>query len=163
MEIGIRNTTIRDLIRSDVRIINNSAIKKVINFSEYPSLSPVRIGVEYGTDIQRLDEIMEREKPVLKKNLPMMIGDVRYLGVDEFADSAIILKFEAACKNQNDLKMKRALSRELLLMFARNGIHVPFPQVVVHEAPAAAAAKENPPAPAPEKEPEQKGDPDQKM
>ena len=132
-EIGIRNTTIRDLVSSDVKIINNSMIKNVINYSVYPSYTAIKIAVDYDTDLQELEKIIEREKPTIKKNLPTMIGDLMYLGVDELADSAVILKFQAACSNQYDLRMKRALNREIKLMFDRNGIKVPFPQVVLSE------------------------------
>ena len=132
MEIGIRNTKIRDLISSDVKIMNNSTVKNVINFSVYPSFAPIMIGVEYGVDLHKLEEIVEREKPVIKKNIPYMIGELMYLGVEEFADSAVILKFQVACKNQDYLKAKRALNREIKLMFDRNGINVPFPQIVLN-------------------------------
>jgi small conductance mechanosensitive channel len=132
MEIGIRNTKIRDLISSDVKIMNNSTIKNVINFSVYPSFAAIQIGIEYGVDLQKLEEIIEREKPVIKKNIPFMIGELMYLGVDDFADSAVILKFQVACRNQDYLKAKRALNREIKLMFDRNGINVPFPQIVLN-------------------------------
>ena len=132
MEIGIRNTKIRDLISSDVKIMNNSTVKNVINFSVYPSFAPIKIGVEYGVDLHKLEEIVEREKPVIRKNIPYMIGELMYLGVEEFADSAVILKFQVACKNQDYLKAKRALNREIKLMFDRNGINVPFPQIVLN-------------------------------
>lgn len=132
MEIGIRNTKIRDLISSDVKIMNNSTIKNVINFSVYPSFAAIQIGIEYGVDLHKLEEIIEREKPVIKKNIPFMIGELMYLGVDDFADSAVILKFQVACRNQDYLKAKRALNREIKLMFDRNGINVPFPQIVLN-------------------------------
>ena len=134
MEIGIRNTTIRDLKSSDVKIMNNSTIKKVINFSEFPSLCPVSIGIEYGTDLKSLEEIIKREIPVIKDNMPVDIGVLRYTGVEEFSDSAMMVRFEAACRNQEFWKVKWSLNREVKLMFDRNGISVPFPQVVVHDA-----------------------------
>ena len=133
VEIGIRNTTIRDLINSDVKIINNSMIKNVINYSVYPSFCAIKINIEYGTNLPDLEAIIEREKPVIKRNMPYIIGEPMYLGVDEFAESAIILKFQVAVRNQDYLKAKRALNREIKLMFDRNGITVPFPQIVVNE------------------------------
>ena len=131
VEIGLRNTTILDLVSSDIKIMNNSMIKSVVNYSLYPSLSAIRVGVNYDYDLDRLEEIIEREKDVIKRNIPYMIGDLMYLGVDEFADSAVILKFQVACKNQDYLKAKRALYREIKLMFDRNGIEIPYPRSVV--------------------------------
>jgi len=132
-EIGIRNTTIRDLISNDVKILNNSTIKRVINNSVYPSFCAMKIGIPYGMDLTELEEIIEKEIPVMQEDLAGRIEAFRYLGVDEFADSSVIIKFEVACRNQDFLKVKRALNREIKLMFDRNGINVPFPQVVLHD------------------------------
>ena len=133
MEIGIRNTTIRDLIHSDVKIMNNSTIKKVINFSRYPSLCKIIIGTEYDADIRELEAIIEKERKTIKENIPQIIGEFRYLGVESFGDSAVYLKFEGACLNQDFEPVKRKINRELKLMFDRNGITVPFTQVVIHQ------------------------------
>ncbi|MBR2258110.1 MAG: mechanosensitive ion channel family protein [Blautia sp.] len=133
VEVGIRNTTIRDLISSDVKIINNSTIKNVVNYSIYPSFASITIGVAYDTDLLELESIFEKEKAYIREKVPFIIGDPRYLGIEDFGDSSIILKFEVSCKNEFYLKTKRALRREIKLMFDRNGIQIPFPQVVVHD------------------------------
>ena len=133
VEIGIRNTTIHDLITNDVKILNNSTIKKVINFSTYPSNCSVMIGIEYGMNLKELEAIIEKEKPVVEKNMGDMITRFRYLGVEQFEDSSILLKFDAACNNMVYPQVKRALSREIKMMFDRNDIHVPFPQIVLHD------------------------------
>lgn len=132
-EIGIRNTTIRDLINNDVKILNNSTIKRVVNNSVYPSFCAMKIGIPYNMDLKELEEIIEKELPVMQGDLEDRIEAFRYLGVDEFADSSVIVKFEVACRNQDYNKVKRALNREIKLMFDRNGINVPFPQIVLHE------------------------------
>ncbi len=84
-------------------------------------------------DRTELEESIEKEIPVMQEDLAGRIEAFRYLGVDEFADSSVIIKFEVACRNQDFLKVKRALNREIKLMFDRNGINVPFPQVVLHD------------------------------
>ena len=132
-EIGIRNTTIRDLINNDVKILNNSTIKRVVNNSVYPSFCAMKIGIPYNMDLRELEEIIEKELPVMQEDLADRIEAFRYLGVDEFADSSVIIKFEVACRNQEFMKVRRALNREIKLMFDRNGISVPFPQIVLHE------------------------------
>jgi small conductance mechanosensitive channel len=66
-EIGIRNTTIRDLILEDVKIMNNSTIRSIINYSERPCWSPITVGVDYDTDIPALEAAFEREKAGMKK------------------------------------------------------------------------------------------------
>jgi small conductance mechanosensitive channel len=130
-EIGIRNTTIRDLILEDVKIMNNSTIRSIINYSERPCWSPITVGVDYDTDIPALEAAFEREKAGMKKNIPLGIGEIVYLGIDELSGSQMTLKFQILCRNQDQLKVKRALNREVRLMLARNGFIIPFPQVTI--------------------------------
>ena len=54
-----------------------------------------------------------------------------YMGVEELADSAVVLRFTVACKEQNVFIARRRLNRELRILFAEKGIEVPFPQVTV--------------------------------
>ena len=130
-EIGIRNTTIRDLISEDVKIMNNSTIRAIINFSERPCWTPILVGVDYATDIPAMEAAFEREKAAMKKNIPQGIGEIVYMGIDELSDSQMTLKFQIQCRKQDQPKVKRALNREIRLMFARNGITIPFPQVTL--------------------------------
>lgn len=53
------------------------------------------------------------------------------MGIDELSDSQMTLKFQIQCRNQDQPKVKRALNREIRMMFARNGITIPFPQVTL--------------------------------
>ena len=145
-EIGIRNTTIRDLISEDMKIMNNSTIRTIINYSERPCYSPVMVGVDYDTDIPALEAAFEREKAAMKKNIPLGIGEIMYLGIDELCDSHMLLKFQILCHNQDQLKVKRALNREVRMMLARNGFIIPFPQVTVSTREAREEEESNPAA-----------------
>ena len=79
----------------------------------------------------RLTESFEREKAAMKKNIPLGIGEIAYMGIDELSESHMTLKFQIQCRNQDQPKVKRALNREIRMMFARNGITIPFPQVTL--------------------------------
>ncbi len=143
-EIGIRNTKMRDLISEDVKIMNNSTIRTIINYSERPCWSPIMVGVDYDTDIPKLEAAFEREKAAMKKNIPLGIGEIVYLGIDELSDSHMTLKFQILCRNQDELKVRRALNREIRMMFARNGITIPFPQVTLSTREETREEEENP-------------------
>jgi small conductance mechanosensitive channel len=130
-EIGIRNTKMRDLISEDIKIMNNSTIRTIINYSERPCWTPILVGVDYDTDIPAMEAAFEREKAAMKKNIPLGIGEIVYMGIDELSDSQMTLKFQIQCRNQDQPKVKRALNREIRMMFARNGITIPFPQVTL--------------------------------
>ena len=56
-----------------------------------------------------------------------------FMGVEELADSAVILRVVANVDEPNIYSGRRILLRELKLALDRNGIEIPFPQVVVHQ------------------------------
>ncbi len=131
LEIGIRNTRILDLDSNNIKIVNNSSLKHVVNHSLTPESIYISIGVDYDEKLEEIEAVIKRELPVIKSNIPLAVEGPDYLGVDAFEDSAIMLKFTIKCKTLDYYKVKRALNRELKLMFDRNGIGIPFNQIVL--------------------------------
>ena len=56
----------------------------------------------------------------------------QYLGVQELADSAVILRFVVNVEEKDLYTGARLLNRDLLLGFRQLGIECPFPQMDVH-------------------------------
>ena len=56
----------------------------------------------------------------------------KYLGVNELADSAVILRFLVFVDEKDIFTGARILNHDLLLGFRKLGVEVPFPQVDVH-------------------------------
>ncbi|MCR5487410.1 MAG: mechanosensitive ion channel [Lachnospiraceae bacterium] len=133
LEIGIRNTRLLDLATNNIKIVNNSSLKKVVNHSLTPECIYISIGVDYDEKLERIEDVIKRELPVMKKNIPLAVEGPDYLGVDSFEDSAVMLKFCIKCKTLDYFQVRRELNRELKLMFDRNGIGIPFTQVVLSE------------------------------
>lgn len=131
-EIGIRTTSIKDT-SDNIKIINNSLMKNVLNKSDNKSISVCDIGVPYNTDI----EMLEKKLPVLleeirNNNPDIMVENPEYLGVQKLADSAIVLRFIAKVAEKDLYSGERALNHDLLLLFRKNGIECPFPQMDIH-------------------------------
>ncbi|MBR5114778.1 MAG: mechanosensitive ion channel [Oscillospiraceae bacterium] len=130
--IGLRTTCITDP-GGNVKIVNNSAMKNILNRSDRPSRSISLISVPYGTDF----EALESEIPALMTEIKDAHPDVfktepEYLGVEQLADSAVVLKFVAEVDEQNIFTGSRLLNHDLLLGFKKLGVECPFPQVDVH-------------------------------
>ena len=132
-EIGIRNTRIFDRIENNVKVINNSTIRNIINYSETLSDCSVTIAVDYDQDYAILERIVKEEIPVMQKNIKYPIRNLRLKGIEEFQDSGILLKFASNCRNEDHVDVQRAMRREIKAMFDRHGIVVPFPQVVLSD------------------------------
>ena len=131
-EIGIRTTKIEDL-NGDVLIINNSDIRGIINTSLELSTAISDISVEYEADLVHVEEVVKKHLPVMKKTIPEIMDGPFYVGVDQLADSSVVMRIIAKCDEINKNKVRRAMNRELKLLFDHEGINIPFPQLVVHE------------------------------
>ena len=89
------------------------------------------IGIGYDEDLQRVYKVFERELPLMKDRIIGAEDKPRLFGIVRLEDSAVILRFELPCKADMRLKAEAAFYRELLLMFVRNNIEVPFPHLTV--------------------------------
>lgn len=131
-DIGIRTTCITDP-GDNVKIVNNSAMKNILNRSDKMSRSISDIGIPYGTDLEKLEsEIPDLMKEIYEKHKDMMKEAPVYLGVNELADSAVVLRFYVHVDEKDIFTGARTLNHDLLIGFKKLGVEVPFPQVDVH-------------------------------
>lgn len=130
--IGIRTTSITDA-GGNVKIVNNSAMKNILNRSDKVSRSVSDIGVPYETDFVKLEsEIPGLMQYIYNNHVDMMKAPPRYLGVQELADSAVVLRFAVDVDEKDIFSGARTLNHDLLLGFKSLGVECPFPQVDVH-------------------------------
>lgn len=130
--IGIRTTCITDP-GDNVKIVNNSDMKNILNRSDRLSRSVSDIAVPYATDFEKL----ESQLPALMQSIyeahpDIMINPPQYLGIQSLGDSAVILRFVVDVHEKNIYSGIRVLNHDLLLGFRRLGIECPFPQMDVH-------------------------------
>ena len=132
-EIGIRTMCLRDT-GGNIKIINNSDMKNVINRSERQSVSVADVSVSYETDLEQLEELLLGEilPAIRQKHEDVFIGDIGYAGVDQLADSGVVLRFYVPVEEVNIFKGKRLLNKELKIAFDKAGINIPYPQLDVH-------------------------------
>lgn len=131
-KIGIRTTSLTDP-GGNVKIINNSAMKNILNRSDNISRSVSDIGIPYATDLEKLEsEIPALMEEIQKAHPEVMKSAPRYLGVQELADSAVVLRFVVEVDEKDIFSGARLLNHDLLLGFRKLGVEVPFPQLDVH-------------------------------
>ncbi len=133
--IGLRTTCITDP-GGNVKIVNNSAMKNILNRSDRPSRSISVISVPYSTDFVALESKIPALMTEIKNAHPDIFkAEPMYLGVDQLADSGVVLKFVAEVEEKNIFSGGRTLNHDLLLGFKKLGVECPFPQVDVHNIP----------------------------
>ena len=130
--IGIRTTGVRD-IGGNLKIINNSDIKNVLNRSERGSVTVTEIGISYRTDLKKVDKLMPGILDKIKADNPdMFINQIRYLGVENLSDSAVVLKFVADVEEENIFSGRRVLNKELKCAFDEACIEITYPKLDVY-------------------------------
>lgn len=131
--LGLRTTRFVDPLNYDVRIVNNSEVRSIINLSAEPSVAICDMSIEYGEDLIKVETLLNEHLLTLKDKYPIFETIPKYVGVAELADSAVILRITVQCDESNKGPARRVLNRELKLLFDRNNINIPFPQLVVHK------------------------------
>ena len=131
-EIGIRTTQILDT-GGNIKIVNNSNLKEVINMTNQLSLAICDIGIEYGESLERVEAILKANFDKVKEAIPDIKDGPFYKGVAELADSAVVIRFAAMCEEGARYQVERDMNRQFKLLFDKNNINIPFPQVVVNQ------------------------------
>lgn len=130
--IGIRTTSITDT-GDNVKVINNSAMRNILNCSDKLSRSVCDISIPYETDIEELEKQIPGLVQLMYENHKDVMQDVpKYLGIQQLADSSIVLRFVVNVNEKDIFSCTRIMNHDLLLGFRKLGIECPFPQVDVH-------------------------------
>ena len=131
-DIGIRTTSIMDP-GENIKIINNSEMKNILNRSDNISRAVSDIAIPYETDLEVLEaKLPKLMEDIFAKRQNVMLSAPQYLGVQQLADSAVILRFVVEVAEQDIYSGARILNRDLWLGFRSLGVECPFPQVDVH-------------------------------
>ena len=132
LDIGLRTTKIM-AGNGNIKIFNNSEITGVLNMTKEISVASATIDIEYGQDLDYVDAVLERELPLLKEKNKAIVSGPTSLGVSALGASGVSITVIARCTEQNVRSVNRFLNRELLQIFYRNDINVPFPNVTISQ------------------------------
>lgn len=137
VSIGIRTTKLEAL--GNIKIVNNSDIRGVLNQTVKPSTAKALIDMEYGQSLERAERVIKEKLPDVK--IDGVLGAISYDGVAALGASGVTLQFTAEC-NENDIfAVQREMNKRLKIMFDENGIGIPFNQLVVHMADGASTGQ----------------------
>lgn len=132
--VTLRMTVLRDLSGS-VHYVRNGHIDLVTNMTMDFSYYPLEIGVAYR---ENTDEVVAVAKEV---GAELMADDgykddilepLEVLGVDRFADSAVIIRARFKTKPIKQWRVGREFNRRLKQAFDRKGIEIPYPHVTLY-------------------------------
>ena len=131
--IGIRTTRIRNA-DGNVHIVPNGQISIVTNMSKGFNRAVVDISVAYGEDIDRVFAVLKNEFKRIFDNklIEGIIDEPQVWGINELADSAVVIRVVADSEIGENWRIERELRKFILKRFEKENIEIPFPQIVVH-------------------------------
>lgn len=133
-EVRLRTIRLRDL-SGNVHIVPNGVVDKVKNMTKGFSYYLFDIGVAYREDV---DEVMAVLKEVAAdlQNDPGFRSDIleplEMLGVDQFADSAVVIKCRIKTQPIQQWRIGREMNRRIKKTFDAKGIEIPFPHQTIY-------------------------------
>ena len=130
-EIGMRTTKLVDA-GGNIKIVNNSEIKTIINQTQELSVAKTYVSVSYNARIEKIEAVISDNINKVKNKIPAILEGPYYKGVAELGESGVSLLFIAKCKEDDIYQVQRDLNREIKIMFDDNNIEIPFNQLVVH-------------------------------
>lgn len=131
-EIGIRTTSLTDT-GGNVKIINNSDMKNILNRSDNSSKCVADFSIPYETDLVKLEQkIPGLMAEIFQAHSDVFKSEPKYLGVQALASSSVDLRFVAEVGESDIYSGARILNHDLFVGFRSLGVECPFPQVDVH-------------------------------
>ncbi len=118
----------------NIKVINNSEIRDVLNRSKAASRAICDMPIAYEESIEKVEKLLETLIDGLMKKYPTIFA-VRpsYLGVQTLDASSVNLRIVAEVEEKDVFSAQRIMNREFKLGFDKAGVEIPFTQVVVHQ------------------------------
>lgn len=133
-ELGIRRTKLLDFDHLVVKIIPNREIREVAHLSMHRAVIFMEFQITYEEDLERVEKLLREELSGMDERIPELMEEPIYRGVRRLDDNGVVLMVRVACHEVHRDIVIRAVNRNVYMMFRRNGIEVPFPQLTIHDA-----------------------------
>lgn len=133
-EITLRYIQLRDYA-GNVYFIPNGQVTLVINMSRGFGNAVVDIGVAYREDVDQVMAVMHRVAAELREDPefgPRILQDLEMAGVNEWANSAVMIRARLRCQAQEQFGVRREYLKRLKKAFDAEGIEIPFPHLTVY-------------------------------
>lgn len=134
--ISLRATVLRDL-DGVVHYIPNGYIQIATNMTmEYASVD-LNINVSYDSDLEKVEKVINKVGEAIfadEKWNGVALEAPYMLRVDNFMESAIVVKVVCKTAPIRQWEVKSEILKQIKIAFDKEGIVIPYPQRVLHEA-----------------------------
>ena len=131
-EIGLRSVKIR-VLTGEIVIIPNGNIGKVINHSVSNGQAVLDIGIAYEADLDKAISVLQKVASEAFNQYDDILQVPQVLGVQELADSAVVIRMIAEVSPLQQGHIQRELRRLIKLTFDRENIEIPYSKMMVYQ------------------------------
>jgi small conductance mechanosensitive channel len=128
--IGLRTTKVKD-VAGNIKIINNSEIKSLINMTVDLSVALVDVDIAYTESIEHIESLFRDHMKAIKDNVPDLIDGPFYKGISAFNPSGMTLRFIGKVEEDKRYQVERDLRRAIKILFDQNNIEIPFQTITI--------------------------------
>ncbi|MDP3833760.1 MAG: mechanosensitive ion channel family protein [Hydrogenophaga sp.] len=132
--VTLRYVQLRDY-DGNVHYVPNSHISTVINMTRGFSNAVMDIGVAYRENLDDVMGVMREVATQLRLDTefgPRITDDLEIAGVEQWADSAVLIRCRFRCQPIQQWGVKREYLRRLKAAFDAHGIEIPYPHMTVY-------------------------------
>lgn len=133
-EINLRTTVLRSL-DGIVHIFPNGSITSISNMTREFSFYVFDVGVAYKEDTDKVSQVLREigaEMQADEEFKDSILEPLEVLGVDKFADSAVIVKARIKTQPIRQWAVGREMNRRIKKRFDELGIEIPFPHMSLY-------------------------------
>ncbi|MEN6337151.1 MAG: mechanosensitive ion channel family protein, partial [Phycisphaerales bacterium] len=130
----LRMVVLRDL-SGNVHYVRNGKIDVVTNMTKDYSRYVFDIGVAYREDVDEVIRVIRQVDEEFRSDdqfSPDVLEPLEILGLDQFADSAVIIKARIKTRPCKQWSVGREFNRRLKKRFDEKNIEIPFPHVTLY-------------------------------
>lgn len=132
--IRLRTIVLRDL-DGTVHVIPAGSINELSNMTKDFSYYVVDLGVAYKENTDHVVAVVKEVAAELRRDpeyAHRILEDLEVLGVDQFADSAVVIKARIKTMPIQQWAVGRELRRRIKFAFDEKGIEIPFPHLSIY-------------------------------
>lgn len=133
-QMSLRTTVLRDL-EGKVHYVPNGSVSVATNMTKEWARAVLEIGVAYKEDVDEVMKVLkEVGEEVVKdsKYSQFILGPLEILGVNDFADSAVVIKLMFKTLPLKQWDVGREFRRRVKKTFDAKGIEIPFPHLTLY-------------------------------
>lgn len=128
-EINLRTVVLRDN-EGTVHVFPNGNITSLANRTKDWSAALLDVGVDYKEDIDNVYAVLRDTAKAMRDDPdwgPRIIEDLEVFGLNDFGDSALVIRVRLKTRPSDQWAVGRELRRRIKLSFDKAGIGIPFP------------------------------------